>query len=225
MQVTIIKNLYLNIVYIGAYFFLDETLHTKIKNRRGSRSEASSDSDPLLSPSLDSGIEMSQQGEVTDAEESDVEPLVLSETIQIVESDIDSQSDFEDVSSSTELLLEERRNAPDFKEQVKYRNTLGFLGRTKYKLRSCNQQCKSCITGCLACTPKKACTLIDTKLRAGWSKLKMMLSLIRDRRVIVSTSLYGILAFASIMSQEVRMLLQKCLPWCDLHQIYVYRNP
>ena len=147
---------------------------------------------------------MNQQGEVTDAEESDVEPLILSETIQIVESDIDSQSDFEDVSSSTELLLEERlRNTRNFKEQVKFRGSLGFLGRAKHKVRSCSQQCTSCITCCLECTPRKACTMICTKLKAGGSRLKMMLGLIRDRRVIISTSLYGILAFGSIISQEV----------------------
>ena len=141
---------------------------------------------------------MSRQGEVTEAaDESDVELLVPSETIQIVESDIDSQSDFETVSSDTELLLEERR------AEVRFQNELGHLGRAKRKLLSYRQQCKSCVTCCLECTPRKACTLLGTKLRAGGSKLKMMLRLIRDRRVIISTSLYGMLAFGSIIIQEV----------------------
>ena len=137
----------------GGYFFLDETLHTKIKKRRTSSSELNSDSDHLL-PSLDPDNEMSnwQQGEVTDADEF-----------------------------------------------------LGLLDGVKLKSWDCSQQCESCIiiTCCLDCTPRKACRLVGEKLRAGVSKLKMMLPLIYDRRVIISTSLYGILAFASIMTQEV----------------------
>ena len=134
---------------------------------------------------------------MTEADESDVELLVPSQTIQIVESDIDSQSDFENVSSDTELLLDERR------EEVRFQNKLGLLGRAKRNLLSYRQQCKSCVTCCLDCTPRKACMLVGTKLRAGGSKLKMMLRLIRDRRVIISTSLYGLLAFATIITQEV----------------------
>ena len=138
----------------GGYFFLDETLHTKIKKRQTSRSELSSDSDRLL-PSLDSGNEMSnwQQGEVTDADES-----------------------------------------------------LGHLGAAKHKSWDCSQQCDSCVmisTCCLNCTPRKACTLVGEKLRAGGSKLKMMLPLIYDRRVIISTSLFGFVAFISLMTHEV----------------------
>ena len=196
------------IYFSGAFFFLDETLHTKAKKRPTSRAEASSDSDHHL-PSLDSGIEMIQQGEVTDADDSDVEMLVPSEAVRIVESDIDSQSDFENVSSDTELLIEERR------EEVRIQNAIGRVGRAKRNLVRYRQQCTSCVTCCLDCTPRKACTLVGTKLRAGGSKMKLMLRLIRDRRVIISTLLYGMLAFATIIVQEVcysANILYVCIP-------------
>ena len=86
--------------------------------------------------------------------------------------------------------------------------SLELIGRAKHDLWNCSQQCESCImtTCCLDCTLRKVCTLVGTKLRDGWSKLKMMLRLMYDRRVIISTSLYGTLAFASIMTQEVGCL-------------------
>ena len=41
------------------------------------------------------------------------------------------------------------------------------------------------------------------KLKAGVAKLKMMLTLMRDRRVLLSTMLYGLMAGITIISSEV----------------------
>lgn len=176
-----------------ALIFLEETLHTKKKRRSNSRDN--SDSSVILSE--DSGIELMRQERDQEVDDSDVE------MVQIAESDIDSQSDFEVVSSDTELLIESRRRRP---QRTKLPGTTALCRKAREKTQEYKDDFHSCVSCCVGikeCSSTKARDVFLEKLKAIAAKLKEMFTLLRDGRVLISTSLYGLFAFASIMSQEV----------------------
>ena len=223
IEFTICPNESLNLLSTVAYLFLDETLHTK-KKKGGSQREqegvsGQSDSSQLDSSQLDSSqvssnsdIEMVKQDGET--EDSDVEMQQLSGASDlIVESDIDSQSDYEVVSaesSDVELLLrvpEHKKHRRRWVTRVRNYAPSKVAVRVKERAHHYQKQCIVCVTWCThckeECTPQNTRSFVVRKLKAGVAKLKMMLTLMRDRRVLLSTMLYGLMAGITIISSEV----------------------
>ena len=218
IEFTICPNESLNLLSTVAYLFLDETLHTK-KKKGGSQREqegvsGQSDSSQLDSSQVSSNSDIEMVKQDGETEDSDVEMQQLSGASDlIVESDIDSQSDYEVVSaesSDVELLL----RVPEHKKHRRRRVTRvrnyapsEVAVRVKERAHHYQKQCVLCMSWCTHC--KEECTLQNTrsfvvsKLKAGVAKLKTMITLLRDRKVLLSTVLYGLTSCISITSNEV----------------------
>ena len=185
--------------------FLDETLHTKKKKKKSRRVSDQSDC------SLSSDIEMRQQGSGERTETDDSEIEMNGTTSLIAESDIDSQSDFEIVSaesSDVELLVRAPQHSKRRRWITRIKNAPSKAAeRAKEGLRHYREQCISCVMWCTQCkcecSVEKTKSYVVKKSKAGVAKLKMMLGLLRDRRVLLSTGLYGLLGFTTVLSNEV----------------------
>ena len=185
-----------------AFVFLDETLHTKKKKKISRRVSDQSDC------SQSSDIEM-KSGDQVETDDSEIE--MNGTATLIAESDIDSQSDFEIVSaesSDVELLVRVPRHNKRKRWIAKVKNAPSkVVVRAKEGLHHYRQQCVSCVTWCTQCkcecSVEKTKSYVVEKSKAGVAKLKMMLNLLRDRRVLLSTGLYGLLGFITIISNEV----------------------
>ena len=194
--------------------FLDETLHTKKKKKISRQVSDQSDS------SQSSDIEMKKQGSGEQVETDDSEIEMNGTATLIAESDIDSQSDFEIVSaesSDVELLVRMPRHNKRKWWIAKVKNAPSkVVVRAKEGLHHYRQLFVSCVMWCTQC--KCECSVEKTKSyaveksKAGVAKLKMMLNLLRDRRVLLSTGLYGIIGFITIITIEV---CQRS--YCDRH--------
>ena len=188
-----------------AFVFLDETLHTKKKKKISRRVSDQSDS------SQSSDVEMRKQGSGEQLETDDSEIEMNGTASLIAESDIDSQSDFEIVSaesSDVELLVRAPRHNKRRRWIAKVKNAPSkVVVRAKKRFHHYRQQCVSCVmwwTQCKCeCSVEKTKSYVVEKSKAGVAKLKMMLNLLRDRRVLLSTGLYGLLGFITIISNEV----------------------
>lgn len=134
-----------------------------------------------------------------------------------MESDIDSESDGgilsfdEDATSDTELLA----NAGRIRERGRHRNLRRWadswspnmvVRRTQQKAGRYWTWCSSCVTDCINCTPKKVGLFLVGKLKVLLHKLLEVVRLITDRKVIVSTSLYGMFGFLDVIATEVRIM-------------------
>ena len=187
-----------------AFVFLDETLHTKKKKKISNSRRVSDQSDSSQS----SDVEM-KSGERTERGYSEIE--MNGTATLIAESDIDSQSDFEIVSaesSDVELLVRVPRHNKRRRWIAKVKNAPSkVVVRAKKRFHHYRQQCVSCVmwwTHCKCeCSVEKTKSYAVEKFKAGVAKLKMMLNLLRDRRVLLSTGLYGLLGFITIISNEV----------------------
>ena len=185
-----------------AFMFLDETVHTKKKKKKSRRVSDQSES---------SDIEMKKQGSGEGTETDDSEIEMNGTASLIAESDIDSQSDFEIVSaesSDVELLVQVPQHNKRRRWITKVKNAPSKAAeRAKEGLHHYRQQCISCVMWCTQCkcecSVEKTKSYVVEKSKAGVAKLKMMLSLLRDRRVLLSTGLYGLLGFTTILSNEV----------------------
>ena len=181
--------------------------------------------DQVQELSSDSGIELSQQKAGEGEEESDdvtgqsgkdensredgegldcQVPLIL-------ESDVDSESDPEAVASDTELLVNERRGRTKV-SWVKFRNLRDYFNDTRTKVASCCAGCIACGIACYSCTwthqltREKIRELTLSKLRSVRNTLKQTFRLMNDRRILLSTSLYGLAGYLVLVSQEVSYL-------------------
>ena len=187
--------------------FLDETLHTKKKKKKSQAEQVSDQSD--CSQSAD--IEMKKQGSGERTETNDSEIEMNGTASLIAESDIDSQSDFEIVSaesSDVELLVRVPQHNKRRRWITKVKNAPSkATERAKEGLHHYRQECISCVMWCTQCkcecSVEKTKSCVMEKSKAGLGKLKMMLGLLRDRRVLLSTGLYGLLGFTTVLSDEV----------------------
>lgn len=209
----------------GTWLFVDETL-VRSKNKASSKDNDSSDppdetnsSDNSSDPpySNDSGIELLQSNtadkssvlpEDTEKEEDNVYLFEIDDSGSATDSDYDARSD-------TELLITRRTN-----KDIRYycenykRKCLQTFSILKLA-RKVMQRTTDCIGGFVACAAclwtydytkcktdnlKKKTAGCGQALCLGiWRMFKLML----DRRVFLSVSLYGIIAFLAIISNEV----------------------
>ena len=236
----------------AAFFFLEETLSTKKKNRRKNNSPEDSavvtsltgdriDSSGSMQ-SNDSGIELLPGDKI----DSDAEMIDLSnddrsnDGIMVAESDLETDSDFERVSSDTELLLAERLEATctySTRNRQNHTRSHGCLAKLQHycipeciftecapgqcydsarhsvvdsyeSVVTCVRCVKLCGTRWCCCrryTPRGE----DTGEESGEKLTKVRRSivdlarLVIDRRVSLSTLLYGLVAFIVIIANEV----------------------
>ena len=170
----------------------------------------------------------------SDTELIDVtQPEIDDDQLIMVESDIDTDSDFERVNTDIELLLRDRKSEKlmlDF-NQTQGKSSIGFrtcvpecvmtqcgprqcCGSVKNSLMDsyrCVAVCVDCLKGCGSCrkrqwTPGEVKSHFTIKLRTLRHSAVSLVRLVIDRRVFLSTSLYGLLAFISIMCQEVQCI-------------------
>ena len=196
--------------------FLDETLNTKKKKKKSRRDSDQSDC------SQSSDIEMKKQGSGERAEINDSEIEMNGTASLVAESDIDSQSDFEIVSaesSDVELLVRVPQHNKRRRWITKVKNVPSKAAeRAKEGLRHYRQECISCVMWCTQCkcecSVEKTKSYVMEKSRAGLGKLKMMLKLLRDRRVLLSTGLYGLLGFTTVLIDEVCQRSD-----CDMYKV------
>ena len=241
--------------FTASFFFLEESLHTKRRNRRfngeegsvidTSLSEERNDSSSSMQ-SNDSGIELvtserrKSDTELLDLSNGDIDDIdeytTSPDGLLMAESDVDTDSDFERVDSGTELLIAERQE-----EAKNLRRSQGRLQNCLIKFREvCIPECifTQCTpthcyhsarhsvvdsyentVACLEClkvscscwgqrwTPGEAGSGGRVKLRKAGRSFIDVLRLMLDRRVFLSTLLYGLLSFVSIISNEVNDVL------------------
>ena len=192
--------------------------------------------------SNDSGIEL-LSSETLSKNDSDTEQLLVDvtqsdtvtaddELIVMAESDIDADSDFERVNSSTELLIEDVKNLGNRRTQSNSSAISRFCTAcipeclvTQCGPRQCYNSLRNslmdsyvcvvvsveCLKGCGSChrrnwTPGEAKSQAIEKLtRVGHSILNL-LRLVLDRRVFLSTLLYSLFAFFAIICNEVMFI-------------------
>jgi MFS family permease len=202
--------------FIAASIFLEETLHktkAEASSSRGGDSERQS--------STDSGIELSAQiqegGEVNGDEEKLIPPSYDGGLV-VMESDIDSESDGgilsfdEDATSDTELLVNtgrvrERRRQWRLRQWADSWSPNVVVRRTQQKAGRCWGRCGACATNCISCTPKQVGLFLVGKLKVLLYKLLEVGRLITDRKVILSTALYGMYGSFHVMANETFPLL------------------
>ena len=211
--------------------FLSESLDTKKKDLNedslfddgDTSSESQSNQKTLNSvDSSDSGIEIMHQLDSKNSD-SDTEMIDLTpsetdtEQLIMAESDIDTESDFETVTSDTELLIRERNEIENTNAQNLQRrrtlkdhcNPLASLAKMKTRLLNCFSSLAACVT-CIAnydykvkCTPRNTRSAATKLARATGRNFKQIFELLKDRQIFVSTLLYGLMCFLAIITQEV----------------------
>ena len=161
------------------------------------------------------------------------QPEIDDDELIMVESDIDTDSDFERVNSDTELLYkvvhDDSRTLKNTYAQIKLsssctspracipeclmtqcgpRQCYGSVKNSLMDSYRCVAVCVDCLKGCGNCRRRK-CTSREVKgqfigkLRGFRRTVVRYIRLILDRRVFISTFLYGSLAFLVVMCNEV----------------------
>ena len=216
---------------IAAWLFLDETLHKKIK--KPPQDEPSDQSDDISTPSQstdDSGIDLSASDPLMTPvrEDSDTEMVNLSpiDSIQsdmddapilMADSDVDTDNDFDAISSDTELMIRERGRSGNRRQCPRKLCFNPLYPCIKFKER---------IVGCVATPVAIIAYFWNAEKRGSWSPrkalnkktisrkamsvllgLKRTAVLMLDRRVFLGTFLYALYAFIGIMSVEVSKYL------------------
>ena len=188
--------------------------------------------------SNDSGIEL-LSSEKLSKDDSDTELIDLTRSeiddddeLVMVESDVDTDSDFERVNSDTELLVKEPRNSDS--RHTRSNSTISRSCIPECLVTQCGPRqcyttvrnslmdsyhcvvvCLECLKGCDSCchrswTPGEPGSQAMGKLTRLGHPILNLLRLIVDRRVFLSTLLYGLLAFIVVMCNEVSILFQMC---------------
>ena len=129
----------------------------------------------------------------------------------IVESDVDSESDPEAIASDTELLVNERRRGRTRgRTRVScWVNPREYFNDTLAKVPRCYAGCITCAVACYSCSwahqlaREKVKEIMLNQLRTVWSTMKQIFCLMKDRRILLSTSLYGLYGYLSLISIEV----------------------
>ena len=196
------------------------------KTRRDSA--ASSVTMETQASSTDSGIELARQLQENDEEDK----LVAADTVPLLmESDIDSESDGgimssdggitssdagitsfdERIASDTELLINECRSKEEEERERGGRlrrwstswSPHVVVRRTRSKARGWREGCGMCVTSCADCTPRKAWQFLRHNLRLMLKKLLAVARLMVDRKVFLSSSIYGIFGGLHVLVSEV----------------------
>ena len=206
---------------LAAFIFLDETLH---KSSRGGYGDDGSDSE--RKDSTDSGIELSRQLQEDDEQRNEEEARMMPGAMGspvMMESDIDSESDggvlsFDEsaAASDTELLINEDRSTERNRRRGRVRGRVRRLRQwtaswsphvvvrqTRSRGSVCWTRCGTRATACLDCTPRKFGMFLMTRLKVLLHKLLEVARLMKDRKVVLSTSLYGIYGSLAVMLNEV----------------------
>ena len=208
---------------LAGFIFLDETLH---KSSRGGDGDDGSDSE--RKDSTDSGIELSRQLQEDDEQRNEEEARMMPGAVGspvMMESDIDSESDggvlsFDEsaAASDTELLINEDRSTERNRRRGRGRGrgrvrrlrqwTASWsphvvVRQTRSRGSVCWTRCGARATACLDCTPRKFGMFLMTRLKVLLHKLLEVARLMKDRKVVLSTSLYGIYGGIAVMLNEV----------------------
>ena len=184
--------------------------------------------------SNDSGIELLSSAKLSkDYSETELIDVTQSETdddeLIMPESDIDTDSDFERVDSDTELLIKEAKNLDSRHSNS---SVLSRFCIPECLVRQCGpHQCYSsvrnslmdsygsvvlcvrCLKGCGSChhrnlTPGEPRNQAIEKLTRLSHSVLNLVRLILDRRVFLTTLLYGLFAFIGIICIEVIFILR-----------------
>lgn len=147
----------------------------------------------------------------------------------LLESDMDSESDPEPVGSDSDLLLNERRETEGERSRLRFKNPRGHFCDIRREVTGCMSGCVTCVTACYTfdwrgqLTPRNMRAFAQRKLRDGWITLKRTAHLIKDRRILLSTSMYGILGCLVVAGQEVGAIVLMVY-WYDdgVHIIRTY---
>ena len=147
--------------------------------------------------------------------------------LMMMESDIDTDSDFERVSSDTELLVRENRTSETHSSHSKWskfvkccipsclvsqcgpRQCYGRVRNSLVDSYGCVLLCTECLKECDRSQRSKQWTPGEVRgqskrtLKGTYLSLLNLIRLIFDRRVFLSTLLYGVLAFFTIITNEV----------------------
>ncbi len=178
-------------MYLVAWLFLTETLQ---KKKHGGEDDTETS---LPSTSEDSGIELI--GQAASEYTSQVEMDSDTEILQIAESDVDSSTDIERIGSDVELLVHHTH-------RIELHNPFQSLVNLP-------QSCAVLI--CLQCRGEvNLCEAIGRRLKSAAAKLWSTVLLLRDRSVLISTSLYGFLSFIAIVGTVVCPMLDSCAVVC-----------
>ena len=208
---------------VGAWLFLDETLKkNKKRDSLADSSSAGQDSGiELLKPGSNSS-DTSSNSQLREEDEIEVGEVNSEEeaTSDLFEEDYDTDSDY-DATSDTELLENIRR--------INRRNTLKLqiikfmkacthtfsLVRLARKVVQRLTECVGVFVVCTVglsrfdysrCRPVNVKDTVSRKWRsAGGNVLKTIL-LLKDRKVAISISLYGAIAFLAITMNEVGLI-------------------
>ena len=186
---------------VGTWLFLDETL---VKRKGSSESE---DADPNSFNMLrDSGIEMSQPGTtpgVLLGDEKDESDLGVHQFETDEELATEDELSSYDVSPDTELLRNTQNQS--FKRYCKLsRHNVLRLQRLIIIRRV--MDCAGGLVACVVCLwtyEYSKCKLSNFRGRGSGRSVLKKLKLVLDRRVFLPISLYGIIAFLAIVSNEV----------------------
>ena len=234
----------------AAFLLLEESLHSKRTGEREDNGPNLKDSDlgsgttDLDTPdstnslqSIDSGIQLMSNTRLNGLISSDTElinvtqPEIDDDDLIIVESDMDTDSDFDRVNSDSELLFVAERD-----EQLTNLEKARLVEVWRTRSRNCLSSCLSsqcgprqwydrvrnsltdtygCLVGCVASlrgcggcrrnnwTPGEVRGQSLEKFKGAGRSVIDFLRLILDRRVFVSTFLYGSFAFLVVMCNEV----------------------
>ena len=198
--------------------FLEETLH---KAKGATNSSTNSDSE--VTNSSDSGIELTGQLQEEDQEMREVgdgqEMNSQKASLLVMESDVDSEPDVgvlsfdEEATSDTELLINEDHSSEEegrggrvarrIRQWSASRSPTVVVRQTRNTANRCRVGCGVCVTDCLNCTPKQAGLYLAVKIRVLLHKLLEVARLIKDRKVLLSTTIYGVYGGIQVMTMEV----------------------
>ena len=204
-----------------------DSSHERASNTAGAALETEDSASSLQSG--DSGIELLSGVKMINLD-TNVQPEINDELI-MMESDIDTDSDLETINSDTELLVEKHRDSDGSKahsHSSRYskssipscliaecgpRQCSGRVRNSLVDSYGCIMVCVECLKGCdkshnsKQWTPGEVRGQAKAKLRKARQSMLNFIRLILDRRVFLSTLLYALLAFFTIMCNEVNECL------------------
>ena len=234
-------------IHVAGFFLLEESLYTKKRSLR--KGDGHPDSMETSSPrgdahpttletnnssgsllSNDSGIELKMNGSDSDTELIDITQSEMNDhddELMMVESDIDTDSDFERANSDTELLIHENGASDTCSNRSKWSKFVKHLipsclvrecgprqcyGRARNSLVDSYGCALVCAEGLKQCgkshrskrwTPGEISGQTKQTLKRMCQSTLNFVRLILDRRVFLSTLLYALFAFLTIISNAV----------------------
>lgn len=221
-----------------AWLFLDETVIKDKKSIASSKNEAAhggddspdetnvsdNSSDPPCS--TDSGIELPLTTP-SDHEAKQDNSDLTDYLDEVGDNESALETDLDDVGSDTELIRTERERSNISKCLYDYRKrcqeTFSFT-KLAHIIRKRVTDCTGGIVACALCFWTFDCAMLKPKnLRnktsghgqAFLQGLLRVVKLLFDRKVFLSISLYGAIAFLAILSNEVRMYAWACVAIAD----------